>query len=175
MRNSACPFRYWFWYLFVLIMIDISELIQIFCLQLLCDLQGNLHGVFVHHDVIISLVPCADLLRSRSEFQGEGHQSMGHHAAEGPGYYLNNAGASHCWLNSLAPGKFEWEFRYVIFKRILVINGCGISCEIALIWMSLGLHWWSVNIGPGNGLVQSGNKPSPEPMLTQISVAIWRH
>ena len=38
-----------------------------------------------------------------------------------------------------------------------------------------GLHWLSVNIGLGNGLVPSGNKPLPEPMLTQISVAIWRH
>ena len=40
-------------------------------------------------------------------------------------------------LNSLAPGKFEWNFRYVIFKQILVIDGWGISCEIALVWMSL--------------------------------------
>ena len=40
-------------------------------------------------------------------------------------------------INSVAPGKFEWNFRYVIFKRILVIDGWGISCEIALIWMSL--------------------------------------
>ena len=38
-----------------------------------------------------------------------------------------------------------------------------------------GLYWWWVNIGSGNGLVPSGNKPLPEPMLTQISVAIWRH
>ena len=41
-------------------------------------------------------------------------------------------------LCSLAPGKFEWIFRHVIFKQILVIDGWGISCEIALIWMSLG-------------------------------------
>ena len=41
----------------------------------------------------------------------------------------------HC--NALAPGKFEWSFRYVIFKRILMIDGWGNSCEIALIWMSL--------------------------------------
>ena len=27
-------------------------------------------------------------------------------------------------------------------------------------------HWSSVNIGSGNGLVPSGNKPLPEPMLT---------
>ena len=40
-------------------------------------------------------------------------------------------------INSLAPGKFEWHFRYVIFKQILVIDGWGISCEDALIWMSL--------------------------------------
>ena len=40
-------------------------------------------------------------------------------------------------VNSLAPGKFEWNFKQVIFKRILVIDDWGISCEIALIWMSL--------------------------------------
>ena len=47
-----------------------------------------------------------------------------------------------CW--SIGPwplrnlnGKFKWNFRHVIFKQILVINGWGISCEIALIWMSL--------------------------------------
>ena len=34
-------------------------------------------------------------------------------------------------------------------------------------------YWWLVNIGSGNGLVQSGNKPLPEPMLTQISLTIW--
>ena len=27
--------------------------------------------------------------------------------------------------------------------------------------------WWWINIGSGNGMVPSGNKPSPEPMLTQ--------
>ena len=34
-------------------------------------------------------------------------------------------------FNSLAPGKFEWNYRFVIFKRILVIEGWSISCEIA--------------------------------------------
>ena len=42
-------------------------------------------------------------------------------------------------FNSLAPGKFEWNFRHVIFKQILVIDGWGICCEIAVIWMSLDL------------------------------------
>ena len=36
-------------------------------------------------------------------------------------------------------------------------------------------NWWKVNIDSGNGLVPWGNKPLPEPMLTQIYVAIWRH
>ena len=44
-------------------------------------------------------------------------------------------------------GKFEWKFRYVIFKGILLIDGWGISWEIAIIWMSLDLmmisrHWF---------------------------------
>ena len=38
-----------------------------------------------------------------------------------------------------------------------------------------GPYWWWVNIGSGHGLVPSGNKPLPEPMLTQIYVAIWCH
>ena len=38
-----------------------------------------------------------------------------------------------------------------------------------------GPHWWLVNIGSGNGLVPSGNKPLPEPKLTHIYVAIWHH
>ena len=42
-------------------------------------------------------------------------------------------------INSLAPGKFEWNFRHVIFKQILVTDGWGISCEIVLIWVSLDL------------------------------------
>ena len=40
-------------------------------------------------------------------------------------------------FNSLAPGKFERNFRHVIFKQILMIDVWGFSCEIALLWMSL--------------------------------------
>ena len=43
---------------------------------------------------------------------------------------------THHLIDSLAPGKFEWNFRHVIFKQILVIDGWDISCGIALIWMS---------------------------------------
>ena len=40
-------------------------------------------------------------------------------------------------VNSLAPGRFKVNFRWLSFKLVLVVNGWGISCETALIWMSL--------------------------------------
>ena len=36
-------------------------------------------------------------------------------------------------------------------------------------------YWWQVNIGSGNSLMSSGNKPLPEPVLAKISNAVWRH
>ena len=45
-----------------------------------------------------------------------------------------------------------------------------------------GPDWWEVNIGSGNGLILSGNKPLPEPdgprsltpqEITQTNVDIW--
>ena len=42
-------------------------------------------------------------------------------------------------VNSLAAGKFEWHFRFLIFQIVSVIDGQGISCETALRWMSLDL------------------------------------
>ena len=35
--------------------------------------------------------------------------------------------------------------------------------------------WWYGNVGSGNGLLLSGNKPLPEPILTQIYVTILRN
>ena len=42
-------------------------------------------------------------------------------------------------INSLAPGRFQSNFKLVIFKLILVNGGCGISYEIALRWIPLDL------------------------------------
>ena len=42
-------------------------------------------------------------------------------------------------INSMAPGKFEWNFKYLILQIILVIYGWGISCQLALRWMSINL------------------------------------
>ena len=52
---------------------------------------------------------------------------------------MTTAGGWVDWreFNSLAAGKFEWNFRYVIFKWILVIDGWGISFEVVILWMSL--------------------------------------
>ena len=52
---------------------------------------------------------------------------------------LHHHADSYHWLslNSLAPGRFKVNFRWVIFKLILVLDGWCISCETALIWMSL--------------------------------------
>ena len=46
-------------------------------------------------------------------------------------------GHSVC-VNSLIPGKFEWNFR-LILQQILVTDGWSIPCEIAHRWMLLGL------------------------------------
>ena len=39
------------------------------------------------------------------------------------------------FFNSLAPGRFQFNFRKVLFKLTLVNGGCGIFYEIALRWM----------------------------------------
>ena len=63
---------------------------------------------------------------------------------------------SRQWLcvNSLIPGRFEWNFRPIL-QQISVTDGCGIPCDIAHRWMLLGLsddddinisaifcYWW---------------------------------
>ena len=61
-------------------------------------------------------------------------------------------------VNSLVPGSYGSSLKSAIFKPFheLISN----------------FVWGEVNIGPGNGLVPSGNKQLPEPMLTKIDVTI---
>ena len=42
-------------------------------------------------------------------------------------------------LHLYSPGKFELKFRYLIFQIISVIDGWGIPCNFALIWLLLDL------------------------------------
>ena len=84
-------------------------------------------------------------------------------------------------INSLAPGRCCCNLKFVIFKLISRIDISKISFEIALRSAASGerqmtsLMISQYNIGSGNGLVPSGNKPLSEPMLTQIYAAIWCH
>ena len=73
------------------------------------------------------------------------------------------------WVNILAPGRCGVDFKSITsLKFISWID--NLSNEDAT-----EPHWWKVNIDSGNGLVPSGNKPLPEPMLTKIYDGIWHH
>ena len=60
-------------------------------------------------------------------------------------HYLTDEGFHEIWcsgislLNSLALGRFQSKYMYVIFKLILMHGGWGISYEIALRWIPLDL------------------------------------
>ena len=78
-------------------------------------------------------------------------------------------------IDSLAPGRFEGNFRSVIFKPILSDWYLRYSLRNCHHLNVTGPYLWKVNIGSGNGLVPSGSKPLPELMLTQFYDAIWGH
>ena len=76
-----------------------------------------------------------------------------------------------------------------------VLTHCGLVTPYGIVELDISLTHWplgnlndllgtylldltddkSTLVQVINGLVPSGNQPLPEPMLTQISVAIWRH
>ena len=83
--------------------------------------------------------------------------------------FIHSLQVNMCFIsladNSLAPGRFQFNFQANFSEwwlRYLLRNCPQMNATKP--------YWWSVNIGSGNGLVPSGNKPLPEPMLTQIYV-----
>ena len=74
-------------------------------------------------------------------------------------------------INPLTPGSGDCNLQLISFKLVFGIDFC-ISCEIACRWIQQDLtdETWlvNVNIGSGNGLVPTGIKPLPEPMLTKF-------
>ena len=66
----------------------------------------------------------------------------------------------------------------LIAKR-LFSNSKSITTEMALWCSAQDINQWYevklVNIGLGNGLLPSGRKPLPDPVLTQISESVWCH
>ena len=73
-------------------------------------------------------------------------------------------------------GDVEIILKSVVSKVLFQINILSNSCEIALRRMLQNPFDEKVNIGSGNGLMPSGSKPLPDPiMLTQIYVTILHH
>ena len=69
------------------------------------------------------------------------------------------------WVNNREAGDLRrYRAHYVV--TVMASKHCiGITAR--------GFRWWKVNIGSGNDLVPSGNKPLPEPRLSKISDALW--
>ena len=94
--------------------------------------------------------------------------------------YLTFSPQYHYWwpspINSLVPGKFEWNFRYVIFKQIFVIDSWGISCEIAQIWMSLdftdAITWANVDPDLCRHMASLGHNEFSSKASTHITLNI---
>ena len=77
-------------------------------------------------------------------------------------------------VNSLAPGRCGSNFKRAISKHVTILVHVHYLWNCSQVDATEHL-WWQVNIASGNGLVPSGSKPLPEPMLTWIYVTIWRH
>ena len=77
-------------------------------------------------------------------------------------------------INLLAPGKCGNNFKIVISNSFYELIPWAFP-EKLLRGECHRTPLMIINIGSGNGLVPSGNKPLPDPMLTQIYVPIWRH
>ena len=75
---------------------------------------------------------------------------------------------THCSLGDLVIIKKVLS----LSEHMLTIKVMSTSCEIALRWVVQNTF---DDVGSGNGLVPSGNKPLPEPVLSQIYVTIWYH
>ena len=56
-----------------------------------------------------------------------------------PAFWTRGVVFARDWINSLTTGKFWRNFRYLIFQKISMIDGWGISGELVLRWMSLDL------------------------------------
>ena len=73
--------------------------------------------------------------------------------------------------NSLDPGRWSCDFKLFNIKDRYREPSMWNRPHVNAI-----LHrWWLVNTESSYGMWPSGNKPLPEPMLTNISVGIWRH
>ena len=77
------------------------------------------------------------------------------------------------YLNSLTPVTCS-NFKHVISQHMYGWISWGLLV-ILLTGECYRTPLWWINIGSGNGLVPSGSKPLPVPILTKINATIWRH
>ena len=75
-------------------------------------------------------------------------------------------------VNSLFPGRCVNDVQSAISENIIRTKFMNSSYEIALMWMP---HIAFENFDIGYRYVPAGHKPLPEPTLTQIFAAMWRH
>ena len=77
-------------------------------------------------------------------------------------------------VNSLSLGDLDAILKSIFYKLVLLIGNFSFPRDNAPMNVR-GPVWCQVNIGAENDLIPSSNKPFPEAMLTQISVADWCH
>ena len=120
--------QYTFWTSFIEICIQLwvetEPIVDAFVLQILQAILPHLVGDFTFHHTYTHTHTHTYLPSTHTTHFSLNHWPLGN---------MNDI------FNSLAPGKFEWHFRFLIFQIISVTDGWGISCEIALRWMSLDL------------------------------------
>ena len=109
----------------------------------------------------------------RGRFHVQIHMTPGGSVWPVTGWWSHNTPHPHPRLAEydLTHSSME-NFIKIIFWLILVIDGWGILCEIYQM-IVIGPHWRLINIGSGNGLEPSGNKPLTEPMMTSLELPIW--
>ena len=78
-------------------------------------------------------------------------------------------------VSKRVPGRYGGNFKSLISEHICY----GLISSSLLVKLSTGechrTHAIIIQHWPGNGLVPSGNKSLPGPILIQICVTIWRH
>ena len=68
----------------------------------------------------------------------------------------------------LRPGQNGWHYDDDIFNCIFLIENHSVLIKIPSMFVIRFPNWQLISISSGNGLVPSGSKPLPEPMLTSI-------
>ena len=89
-------------------------------------------------------------------------------------YPWNDQNANSSLENTTCDVKGSFLKTFLTERYFTVAIWCILG-EIALRWKPQDVIEGKSTVGPGNGWMQSGIKPLPEPMLTQSNDIIWYH